>query len=112
MKLSCGRLESRYRYSRDICYNTFIWPNADEKTQDEIVQCAKRVREVRTDSDEMALGDMYKENMMPEDLKEAHEALDRCVEKAYRSEPFFNDDERLEFLLDLYTKAIAAKKDK
>ena len=112
MKLTCGRLGTGFRYSRDLTYNTFIWPNADEKTQDEIVQCAKQVRLSRARHASMALGDMYKENMMPEDLKEAHEALDRCVEKAYRSEPFFNDDERLEFLLDLYTKAIAAKKDK
>lgn len=30
MRTVCGRLESRYRYSRDLCYNTFPWPDAKE----------------------------------------------------------------------------------
>ena len=47
---------------------------------------------------------------MPEDLKLAHERLDAVVERAYREEPFKDDDERLSFLLDLYGKAIDAEK--
>ena len=27
----CGRLESRYRYSKDIVYNNFPWPTPDAK---------------------------------------------------------------------------------
>ena len=49
---------------------------------------------------------------MPEDFKEAHNNLDMAVEKAYRAEPFNDDDERLAFLLDLYSEAIAKKESK
>ena len=55
---------------------------------------------------------MYHPDKMPEELKDAHKALDIAVEKAYRDEPFADDDERLGFLLDLYSEAIANKESK
>ena len=114
MRLTSGRLESRYRYSRDMTFNTFVWPNASESQKEEITNLAKQIRRVRARlfGESICLGDMYNPDKIPEDLKEAHNNLDMAVEKAYRAEPFKDDDERLAFLLDLYSEAIAKKESK
>lgn len=43
---------------------------------------------------------------MPQDLKEAHQRLDFVFEKCYKSKPFSSDEERLDYLFDLYEKMI------
>lgn len=44
---------------------------------------------------------------MPNDLKQAHQALDKAIEQCYRLQPFNSDNERLEYLFKLYEKMIA-----
>ena len=41
-----------------------------------------------------------------------NDTTDIAVERAYRTEPFKDDEERLAFLLDLYSEAIAKKESK
>jgi hypothetical protein len=41
---------------------------------------------------------------MPPALVKAHEALDRAVDRCYRSQPFSSDRQRVEFLFGLYAK--------
>ena len=114
MKLTSGRLESRYRYSRDMTFNTFIWPQASEEQKTEITNLAKQILRIRATlkGQSVSLGDMYNENHMPDDLKEAHNNLDLAVEKAYRKKPFNDDEERLSHLLNLYSEAIENNGDK
>lgn len=114
MRLTSGRLESRYNYSRDLTYNTFIWPNVSEIQKEEISNLAKQIRRIRARlfGESISLGDMYNQDKMSEDLKEAHNNLDLAVEKAYREEPFNDDEERLSYLLNLYSEAVANKGDK
>ena len=50
---------------------------------------------------------MYDRNTMPNDLKQAHQALDKAIEQCYRLQPFNSDNERLEYLFKLYEKMIA-----
>ncbi|WP_278762322.1 type IIL restriction-modification enzyme MmeI [Corynebacterium argentoratense] len=40
MRGVAGRLESRYRYSGGMVYNTFIWPNLAEAQKVEIGNAA------------------------------------------------------------------------
>ena len=65
---------------------------------------AQDVLDLREEHFDMTLGEMYNPETMPEDLKEAHHALDLAVERCYRSEPFTSDEERLECLFKLYVK--------
>ena len=110
MRLTAGRLKSDYRYSRDMTFNTFIWPKATEEQKEEIVKIAKDIRRIRARNiGTTTLGDLYNPKTMPEDLREAHNNLDLAVERAYREKPFENDEERLSFLLALYSEAIAKK---
>lgn len=110
MKLTSGRLETRYSYSRDLTFNTFVWPEVSDEQRDEIDKLAKEILLTRIDFEtQFTLGEMYNPENMPDELKDVHARLDAAVERAYREEPFKDDEERLSFLLDLYSKAIAAE---
>lgn len=39
---------------------------------------------------------------MPADLSKAHAKLDRAVDRCYRSQPFPNERNRIEYLFKLY----------
>ena len=109
--LTGGRLKSDIRYSKDMTFNTFVWPQVTEEQHNEIEELAKDVLRARArHKGEMSLGQLYNPETMPEDLKQAHEILDAAVERAYRAELFADDEERLAFLLGLYTDAITAEK--
>ena len=112
MKLTSGRLGTGYRYSRDLTFNTFIWPESTELQIEEITNQAKDIRRIRARNSSINLGDLYNPDKMPEDLMQAHNNLDLAVERAYRAEPFKDDEERLSFLLELYSNAVAKKENK
>ena len=111
MRLTSGRLKSDYRYSRDLTYNTFIWPEATDEDREKITKLAQEILLVRADTYDKSLAYLYNPDTMPLELKEAHAALDRAVEALYRPEPFKDDEERTAFMLDLYAKAIARKEE-
>jgi len=101
----CGRLESRYRYSKDIVYNNFPWPSdPTEKQRDAIEQAAQGVLDARAAYPEASLADLYDPVAMPPDLRKAHQALDKAVDAAYGKKSFGSDAERVAFLFELYHK--------
>lgn len=100
----CGRLESRYRYSNEIVYNNFPWPNGiPQRKKDAVQTAAQKVIDIREGylSDGNSLAVLYGDLMPPELLK-AHQALDKAVDKCYRDSPFSTDAKRIEFLFELY----------
>ena len=100
----CGRLKSDYRYSRDLCYNTFPFPNPTKQQKEQISKLAEEILLIRETYPELTLAEMYDPDKMPEDLKMAHHTLDLAVDGLYRKKPFENDDERLQLLFSLYEK--------
>ena len=50
------------------------------------------------------LADLYAPLAMPPGLIKAHAALDRAVDRCYRSEAFPSDRHRVEYLFALYEK--------
>jgi hypothetical protein len=79
----CGRLEMRYRYSRDIGYNTFPWPDATDEQKAEIEKLAQAILSARALFPDSSLADLYDPRTMPPALLKAHHALDRAVMKLY-----------------------------
>ena len=59
---------------------------------------------VREHHTEKTLAEMYDPDKMPQDLRDAHTALDLAVDSCYRKQPFNSDEERLEVLFKLYEK--------
>lgn len=99
-----GKLKSDYRYSSQLCYNTFPVPKLSNEQKEILEEHAENVLNTRELHTEMTLGEMYNPETMPLDLRLAHQALDAAVERCYRAEPFISDEERLEYLFKLYEK--------
>lgn len=99
-----GRLETRYRYSAQLCYNTFPFPAISELQKAELEKLAQEVLDIRDEHFDMTPGEMYNPETMPDDLKDVHRRLDFAVERCYRLEPFTSNEERLECLFNLYVK--------
>jgi len=83
MRVVCGRLKSDYRYSKDIVYNNFPWPEADEETQRAIAATAQAILDARALYPDSSLADLYDERLMPPELRRAHRDNDRAVMRAY-----------------------------
>ncbi len=99
----CGRLENRFRYSKDIVYNNYPFPEGlSEKQRKDIEEKAQAVLDVRASFEGQSLADLYDPNTMPVSLSKAHTALDKAVDMAYRRKPFASKAERLEHLFALY----------
>lgn len=99
-----GKLETRYRYSAQICYNTFPFPKISEEKKKEIESAAEKVLITREYYPEKTLAELYDPDKMPQDLREAHAKLDDIVESCYPCYPFASDEARLECLFKLYEK--------
>ena len=84
VRSTCGRLESRYRYSKDIVYNNFPWPDVSEKDTKKIEVLAQAVLDARLEFSESSLADLYDPRTMPPALVRAHTELDRAVDKLYK----------------------------
>lgn len=110
LRLVGGRLESRFRYSSTIVYNTFPWPEAGERQRKNIEALGREVILTRADYPGKTMAELYDPDKMPADLLEAHQALDRAVEKLYRDRPFRTTAERQEYLLARYETLIDAEK--
>jgi hypothetical protein len=102
-----GRLESRYRYSIGIVYNTFPWPEATLQQRERIRGLADAVLEARGRFPTCTFADLYDADVMPLILRQAHRALDRAVDKLYRSAAFAGDRDRAEHLFGLYEKLVS-----
>ncbi len=79
----CGRLEMRYRYSKDIVYNNFPWCNPTEEQKKKIEDTAQAILDARALYPDCSLADLYDELTMPSELRRAHQANDRAVMQAY-----------------------------
>ena len=80
----CGRLEMRYRYSKEVVYNNFVWCNPTPEQKKAIEKTAQAILDVRQKYADSSLADMYGENMyLYGDLVTAHQNNDREVMKAY-----------------------------
>ena len=101
-----GRLESRFRYSIGLVYNTFPTPPGfpDCMRGPALTRAAQDVLDARADFPDSSLADLYDPDAMPPKLRGAHNALDRVVDKLYRPSGFGSDRERLEHLLSLYER--------
>jgi hypothetical protein len=103
-----GRLESRYRYSGSMVYNNFPWPlEPGDKQRATVEGAAQNVLEVRLGYPDSTLAQLYDPLKMPPNLRKAHDALDRAVDKCYRPESFTSERQRVEFLFALYEKLTA-----
>lgn len=108
VKNICGRLKSDFRYSKDIVYNNYPWPeNPNERQVKAIETAVQKVLDTRLQFPNSSLADLYDPLTMPPALVKAHNELDKAVDLAYRSQPFTSEANRMVFLFELYEKYTA-----
>ena len=101
-----GRLKSDYRYSIGLVYNTFPTP-PEETGLSKLEPLAQAVLDARAAHPGATLADLYDSDLMPLNLRWAHQALDRAVDRLYRPGGFVSERERVTYLFALYEKTKA-----
>lgn len=111
LRAVCGRLKSDYRYSKEIVYNTFPWPNPTGIQKSKIEQTAQAILDARAEYPDCSFADMYGEKMylFPKLLK-AHQNNDRAVMEAYgftKDHPAYsNESVCVAELMKMYQKLV------
>ena len=104
MRAVCGRLKSDYRYSKDIVYNNFPWPNPNEEQRQKIEHTAQAVLDARAKYADSSLADLYDPVLMPPELRKAHQDNDRAVMQAYGFSLKMTESECVAALFEIYAK--------
>ncbi len=97
-----GKLETRYRYSAKLCYNTFPFPEISKKQKENLNLYVFSILDERAKHPSKTMAQLYNPDTMPKGLLKAHQELDTAIEQCYRLQPFKNDTERLEYLFKQY----------
>ena len=97
-----GRLKTDYRYSAELCYNTFPFPDITDKQKKIIEMHVNNILAEREKHSDKTMAELYDPDKMPQGLREAHHSLDLAIEKCYRQAPFESDEKRLEYLFKMY----------
>ena len=108
MRVVCGRIKSDYRYSNDIVYNNFPWPDVDELYRSKIEETAKKIIEARALYPDSSYDDLY-DDLMPIELLKAHEANDKAVMKAYGFRTDMTESDIVAELMKMYQKLTEEK---
>ena len=106
----CGKLETRYRYSNTLGWNTFPVPTLTDRNKADLTRCAEEILLAREQYFPATIADMYDCDRMDTEfplVREAHDRNDEILERIYIGRRFKNDTERLEKLFELYTKMTA-----
>ena len=119
----CGRLETRYRYSKDIVYNNFPFivpemphgfgksldfPNpcgnlfCTPEQADKIKATAQSILDARAKYPDSSLAELYDETLMPQDLRKAHRENDKAVMQAYGFKSGMSEGEIVGELFNMY----------
>lgn len=102
-----GRMEMRYQYSNTIVYNNFPVPPLSDAVKEKLTVAALRVLDVREYHCEKTLAELYDPDLMPQDLRDAHAAVDALVDSIYSKKPYETDEQRLSDLFALYEQMSA-----
>ena len=109
MRAVCGRIKSDYRYSKDVVYNNFPFPTPTDAQKEAIEKTAQGILDARALYPDDSLADLYDPLTMPPELRKAHEANDRAVEKAY-GRKFADEAEIVAYLMQEYQRLVGEKK--
>lgn len=106
MRTVAGRLKSDYRYSKELVYNTFPWPEPTEKQKAAVEAAAQGVLDERRRYPGTSLAEMYDPTWMKvSGLQKAHTRLDRAVWAAYGAS-WQSEEECVADLMERYQRLV------
>ncbi|MDR3323572.1 MAG: hypothetical protein LBS89_05130 [Zoogloeaceae bacterium] len=106
MSALAGRLKSDYRYSKDIVYNNFLWPEATDAQKAAIESAGDAVLDARALFPDSSLAGLYDPLTMPPELLKTHKTLDKTVMQAYGFSPKTSEAEIVAALMERYQALI------
>lgn len=113
MRTVAGRLKSDYRYSAKIVYNNFPWPEVTDEQKEMISKTAQAILDARALYPDCSLADLYDELTMPVELRQAHQANDMLVMRAYGlqkivdgKKTWFTESETVARLFEMYEEKV------
>lgn len=105
-KAFCGYKDIRPRYSTEVVYNNFPWPETSDEYKEKIADAALRILNIRRKYSDCTISELYDDILMPSDLRKAHKEIDRLVIKAYGMSVDLSDDEILDFICGEYERIV------
>lgn len=100
-----GRLKSDCQFSNTVVWNNLPLPALDNAMRQKVIDAGKAVLDARKAHPGQSLADLYDPDFMPQDLRKAHESLDKVVDVAFgAAKPCKSNDERLQILFDRYAE--------
>ena len=78
-----------------------------DKQRERVELAVQNVLDVREEFPDATLADLDSPLSMPAKLVKAHAALDKAVDRCYRSQPFPTERHRIEYLFELYKQLTA-----
>jgi hypothetical protein len=109
MRAVAGRLETRYRYSAALVYNTFPVPQIGDNEKLSITETVHSVLDAREQFSDRTIAELYDPKKMPQVLKNAHTRLDEIVDGVYGKHDCNSDEERLVLLFDMYAQLTSGR---
>ena len=107
MRVTASRLESRYRYLKNLVYNNFPWPEPTKEQKEMIIKTANNILEVRKKYKDSSLATLYDELTMPPELLTAHQLNNKAVWEAYGKKwNIQSESECVAELMKMYQKLI------
>nr|WP_072620969.1 DNA methyltransferase [Spirulina major] len=103
----CGKLETRYRYSNTLGWNTFPVPTLTTQNKKDLTRAAENILLAREHYFPATIAEMYDPKRMDKDypeIRRTHDQNDEIIERIYIGRRFKNDTERLEKLFEMYTQ--------
>lgn len=99
MKTVGGRLKSDVSFSSTLTWNNFPMPAIPETEQNKIAEAGEKILEARLHLSANSLAKLYNPDVMRPELRRAHDALDRVVDKAFGApRKLTTEAQRLELL--------------
>ena len=99
-----GYLGSSIRYSSTLCYNSFPIPSLNENQKKTLENLTLELVDEREKYSDKTMSELYDSEKMPKSLINVHEKIDKAVDSIYKKEDFKSDQERLNYLFELYEK--------
>lgn len=106
MRTVSGRLKSDYSYAPTV-YNSFPWPELDDAKKENLRASAQAILDARAAHSDSALDMLYAPDTMPADLRRAHQANDKLVDRLYLRAGFSSERARVEHLFALLNERLA-----
>ncbi|HRU52599.1 MAG TPA: hypothetical protein P5543_10460, partial [Planctomycetota bacterium] len=114
MRIVAGRLKSDYRYSSNIVYNNFPFPELTETQKQKLNELGQNILDTRAKYPDSNLATLYDPVAMPPALLKAHQKLDKEVAKIYNKNwDLDNEAQIVSDLMQMYQQLLTTdNKDK